>query len=81
MVPEKKIFKEFAVITCFWPKYNHEMKVKVKSRVAMTYLKYQIFNFYPTCFWPKYELEMKVKVKSLVAMTYLKYQLFNYYPI
>jgi hypothetical protein len=27
----KKIFKEFAVFTSFWPKYYLEMKVKVKS--------------------------------------------------
>jgi hypothetical protein len=31
-VLEKKIFKEFAVFTGFWPKYDLEMKVKVKSR-------------------------------------------------
>jgi hypothetical protein len=27
----EKIFKEFAVFTGFWPKYDLEMKVKVKS--------------------------------------------------
>jgi hypothetical protein len=33
MVLEKifKIFKEFAVFTRFWPKYELEMKIKVKS--------------------------------------------------
>jgi hypothetical protein len=30
-VLEKKIFKEFAVFIGFWPKYDLEMKVKVKS--------------------------------------------------
>jgi hypothetical protein len=28
---EKKILKIFAVFTGFWPKYDLEMKVKVKS--------------------------------------------------
>jgi hypothetical protein len=32
MVLEKKIFKEFAVFTGFWPKCDLEMKVKVESR-------------------------------------------------
>jgi hypothetical protein len=31
MVLKKKFFKEFAVFTGFWPKYDLEMKVKVKS--------------------------------------------------
>jgi hypothetical protein len=31
-VLEKKIFKEFAVFTGFWPKCDFEMKVKVKSQ-------------------------------------------------
>jgi hypothetical protein len=31
----KKIFKEFAVFTGFWPKYHLEMKVKVKSRIGI----------------------------------------------
>jgi hypothetical protein len=29
-VLEKKIFKEIAVFTGFWPEYDLEMKVKVK---------------------------------------------------
>jgi hypothetical protein len=31
-VLEKKILKEFAIFTGFWPKYDLEMKVQVKSQ-------------------------------------------------
>jgi hypothetical protein len=34
-VLEKRIFKHFAVFTSFWPKYDLEMKVKVKSRTLI----------------------------------------------
>jgi hypothetical protein len=34
-VLEKKIFKEIAIFTGFWPKYDLGMNVKVKSRTLI----------------------------------------------
>jgi hypothetical protein len=43
MVLEKKIIKDFAVFTGFWPKYDLEMMVKVKYELRQSIMQKMSF--------------------------------------